>query len=550
MDTIVWLFKQTAYLSFNASILTLIIFLVKRVFNKTLTHKYHYYIWILLIIRLLVPFYIESPTSIYSLFSSTAQKINLPQSVVQNINNPEGTDNKSNIALSNTTISSNNFNIQNQTFNSVSLNVTQTKDYNFIIKFMAYIWLIGMAITLIYTIYVNAVFIMKLKHYKKSKNARITSILKNCKDIMHVKRNITILTTNNLRTPSLYGFLKVKILISETYMKNLSDDELKYIFLHELSHYKRKDILLNWIIVSLQIIHFFNPIIWYAFYKMHEDCEISCDAAALKYVKKEHYQDYGSTIIKLLRLFSESNFIPVTAGICKNKSSYKRRIIMINNFKKSSRIKTLISLTLIAVVAITGLTSCGSVAEKSLESAKKVPTKKLSADSKKPASNNTTTQIKDKKQDTEPKLSTNVTNSKPEAAEAAPILVANDTSGKVKLYEGIYFDNAVYKSVDHSLKEYYEIAISNVKDTSFNFTVYKMVDSEKKIKKVVFPTNTATFTDNGTKANFNGKNSTIQFTFPDYHHAYPAVTDMEICGLKELEGKTFVNNAIPGHEFG
>lgn len=534
MDTIVWLFKQIAYLSFNASILALIIILIKKIFNKALTPKYHYYIWILLIIRLLMPFYIESPTSIYTLFSSTAQKINLPQSIIQNINHPKNIPNKSNISLNNITVPSNNFNIQKQNSNATSLNVIQTRNYNFIINFICYIWLIGIVIMLIYTIYINTVFAIKLKHYKKSKNIRITSALKSCKKIMHIKRNITILTTNKLRTPALYGFLKVNILISEAYMENLSDDEIKYIFLHELSHYKRKDILLNWIIVLLQIVYFFNPIIWYAFYKMHEDCEISCDAAALKYIKKEQYEDYGSTILKLLRLFSESNFIPVTAGISKNKSRYKRRIIMISNFKKSSRIKTIISLTLIAAVAITGLTSCGSVAEKTaLNSTKKIPTKTSSSDNKTPVSDNNA-QVKDTKQNTQIKTNTNTTN----------------ISGKVKLYEGTYFDNAVYGSPEHLLKQYYEIAISNVKDTSFDFTVYKMLDSEKKIKKVVFLTNTAVFTDDGTKATFTGKNYTIHFTFPDYHHAYPAVTDIEVSGFKELEGKTFVNNAIPGHEFG
>lgn len=535
MDTIVWLFKQIAYLSFNASILTLIIILVKKIFNKALTPKCHYYIWLLILVRLLVPFYIESPTSIYNLFSSTAEKINLPQSVVQNINHPNNSANKSKVSLNNMTVTSNNFNTQKQTSNSFYSNVIKTKNYDSAMKFMSYIWLIGMAIMLIYTIYINTVFVIRLKHYEKSKNIRITSILKSCKNIMHIRRNIAILTTNRLRTPSLYGFLKVQILISEAYMENLSDDEIKYIFLHELSHYKRKDILINWIIVVLQIIHFFNPIIWYAFYKMHEDCEISCDATALKYVKEDHYQDYGRTIIKLLRLFSESNFIPVTAGISKNKSSYKRRIIMISNFKKNCHIKTIISLTLIAAVAITGLTSCSSVTKNSLSSDNKTPTKILTTNNKTSVSSNTT-EINNTKQNTTAKAASNIN--------------AANVSSKVKLYEGIYFDDEVYKSTDHLLKQYYEIAISNVKATSFDFTIYKMIDSEKKIKKVVFLTNTAVFTDNGTKAAFYGKNYTLHFTFPNYHHAYPIVTDMEVSGFKELEGKTYVNNAIPGHEFG
>jgi bla regulator protein BlaR1 len=152
-------------------------------------------------------------------------------------------------------------------------------------------------------------------------------------------------------------------LVSEATLKQLSDSEIKYIFLHELSHYKRKDIAINWILALLQIIYFFNPLIWYAFYKVHEDCEISCDAAALQYVKEEEYQSYGNTVIKLIKLLSESNFIPATAGIWKNKSSYKRRIIMISKFKKSKWTSTLFSIILILSVAFIGLTGCSLAAK-------------------------------------------------------------------------------------------------------------------------------------------------------------------------------------------
>lgn len=541
MDTIVWIFKQIAYLSFNASILALIIILVKKIFNKALTPKWHYYIWLLLIIRLLVPFYIESPTSIYSLFSPTAKKINLPQKIIKNINYTKDSTNKSATSLNSKAAPSGKSNLKKQTSsNSVPLKTTETRNYDFIMKLIVCMWVIGIVIMLIYTISINVFFAIKLKRYKKSSNIRINSILKNCKKIMHISRNITIFTTNKLRTPSLYGFLKIKILACEAHMENLSDDEIKYIFLHELSHYKRKDILLNWIIVLLQIIHFFNPIIWYAFYKMHEDCEISCDAAALKYVNKDEYQNYGNTIIKLLRLLSESNFIPTTAGISKNKSSYKRRIIMISNFKKSSWITTIISLTLITSVAVTGLTSCSSVPEKtSLSSDQKMSAEASNTDNKTSVSNDTkqnastaTGKSTNKNMNTKTTTNTDTTNIK----------------GKVKLYTGIYFDNKRFG--DNPIKKYYEIVISNVKDTSFDFTIYKVSDEEKEVKEVAFATNTAVFTGDGTKAVFSGKNYTLNFTFPDYHRAYPAVTDMEVSGFTPLEGNTYVNNTIPGHEFG
>lgn len=121
-------------------------------------------------------------------------------------------------------------------------------------------------------------------------------------------------------------------------------------------------------------------------------------------------------------------------------------------------------------------------------------------------------------------------------------------SGKVKLYEGIYFDNRRFGDNILTLKTYCEVVISNVTDTSFDFTVYQ-VDVETKNKKVIFLTNTATFTGDGTKATFYGKNYTLHFTFPDNHGTYPVVTDIKISGFEPLEGKTYVNNGIPGHEF-
>lgn len=383
MDNIVWIFKQIVYLGGNATVLALIIFLVKKLFNKALTPKWHYYIWILLIIRLMVPFYIQSHVSMYNLFYPAAQKINLPNSIMREVKADNDLP-SSNYLESNSKITVS----QNKTTNSqkpalTSSNILKKKtneNYSFIVKILACIWISGVLIILGYTIFVNLSFVSKIRGYKNLNNARINFILEDCKNIMNVKHDIRIFSSDKPRTPSLYGFFNPKILVYEEHIEALSNNEIKYIFLHELSHYKRKDIILNWIIVLLQIVHFFNPIIVYAFYKMHEDCEISCDAAALKYLSKSEYQDYGRTIIKLLKFFSESNFIPVTSGISKNKSSYKRRIIMINEFKKKSWSKAAASIILVASVAVTGLTSCRSAADLDLKNYEPKQPKAVSTD--------------------------------------------------------------------------------------------------------------------------------------------------------------------------
>ncbi|MDR3597219.1 hypothetical protein [Clostridium sp.] len=117
------------------------------------------------------------------------------------------------------------------------------------------------------------------------------------------------------------------------------------------------------------------------------------------------------------------------------------------------------------------------------------------------------------------------------------------------MYEGTYFDDGLFGDDDLKLKKYCEVVISNVINTSFDFTIYE-VDRYTKNRKVIFLKNTAVFIGDGTKATFYGNDYTLNFTFPNYHGAYPTVTDMEISGFKPLEGKTYVNNSISGHEFG
>jgi hypothetical protein len=125
----------------------------------------------------------------------------------------------------------------------------------------------------------------------------------------------------------------------------------------------------------------------------------------------------------------------------------------------------------------------------------------------------------------------------------------NEVVGKAQLYEGIYFDDRRFG--ENNLMNYCEVEISNITDTSFDFTVYEVSEPEGEEKKeVIFLTNTAVFIDDGSSAAYYGDEYTLKFTFPNNHNAEPVVTDMEISGFEPLEGNTYVNNGIPGHEFG
>ncbi len=153
------------------------------------------------------------------------------------------------------------------------------------------------------------------------------------------------------------------------------------------------------------------------------------------------------------------------------------------------------------------------------------------------------------------------TDNNKQAGSEEPVVIEDSSAkkqegvkGQVQLYEGNYFDDRCYL-VENRPEVYCEVQISNITETSFDFTVYQveykdMKNSTEKERKVIILTNTAVFIGDGTKAAFYGHDYTLNFTFPDNHSAYPVVTDMEITGFEPLEGHVYVNNSIPGHEFG
>jgi hypothetical protein len=132
----------------------------------------------------------------------------------------------------------------------------------------------------------------------------------------------------------------------------------------------------------------------------------------------------------------------------------------------------------------------------------------------------------------------------------------------VQVYAGEYWDSRVFLVDDEEESEdtepYRGVQVSNVTDNSFDFSFYEvsyeqMPDAPegnmKEVKTQIFKTHTATFLAGGTEAVYEGKDYTLHFTFPDGYDAYPVAIEMAVTGFGPLEGNTYVNNGIPGHEF-
>jgi len=86
----------------------------------------------------------------------------------------------------------------------------------------------------------------------------------------------------------------------------------------------------------LKALNWFNPIVWYSFYRLHQDCELTCDKKVLSYIQPASYKQDSNTIINKTALFSKSHNTFNSAPLLSNKKNLRRKIIMINSFKSKS----------------------------------------------------------------------------------------------------------------------------------------------------------------------------------------------------------------------
>lgn len=158
--------------------------------------------------------------------------------------------------------------------------------------------------------------------------------------------------SDSARTPMMLGILKPKIVLPR---REYNEELLLNILRHELTHYRRFDMLYKWATTAILALHWFNPIAWFIRRELNRACEMSCDEMLLRSMDKSEKQSYGNTLL----LMAASSALPsavVATSFATEKRNLKERLEQIMNYKKSG------TRLLATVLAVTLLTGCGVVA--------------------------------------------------------------------------------------------------------------------------------------------------------------------------------------------
>ncbi|HDR7896218.1 M56 family metallopeptidase [Bacillus pacificus] len=327
--------------SLMASILVGFILCIKILFRNKLTPRWQYMLWIVLMIRLLLPW---SPDSSYSIYSLLSYRSSVSEVIPKNMPSTESIVN----IESDRTVESNSKMVTKTSEPEVEVSLEQQTPFS-LYKLAMYVWLVGVFLLAVITFITNRRLYSYIKKQPDIMDEQVATVFNRCKQSMKMKKVVSLRLAGKIASPTVFSFFRPKVLLSKKHMKVLNEQQLQHVFYHELAHIKRNDVAVNWIMYSLILLNWFNPILWYAYFCMIEDQELACDAYALTFIDKEEQIAYGHTIITLLEHYSYQ--VPSLANLSRNKRTLKRRIVMIKKFQKKSYRLSLLGVIAIAAIA-------------------------------------------------------------------------------------------------------------------------------------------------------------------------------------------------------
>ena len=187
----------------------------------------------------------------------------------------------------------------------------------------------------------------------------VLDLLRDTAAELRVRRLPALLTGDGLFSPALVGCLRPRLLLPRELLSRFDSSELRLVFLHELAHLKRRDVLVNWFASLLAVAHWPNPAVWLAAWRLRVERELATDELVLSHTTTDaDRRAYGHTIVKLLEMFARAAR-PVPAGgvgILEGKQQMKRRITMIARFAKQSRAWTALAAVLVLALGVVALT--------------------------------------------------------------------------------------------------------------------------------------------------------------------------------------------------
>lgn len=319
-------FKVVLSLSFSGSLLILILCLIRSLFKERLSKNWRYYIWFVVVARLLLPVAPET-NLMKALFPEIEKSFEKTEAILSSdqvaVSIPEFTIYQSREAGHKQSGA--------MTFSANPM----LSIFTVLLENLLIVWLTVALILFVRKITIYQSFLK----YIRAGCIEVTDIdllerFGNLVEQYNIKSMVELYTNNLISSPLLIGFFRPCIVLPSS---NLPPDDFVYTIRHELTHYKRRDMFYKWLVQFAVCVHWFNPLVSLMSREINRDCELSCDEAIIRRLDPYGRKAYGDTLLNAMATRGDYKNSLASVTLNESKELLKERLDAIMNFKRQSR---------------------------------------------------------------------------------------------------------------------------------------------------------------------------------------------------------------------
>ncbi|MEG0077605.1 M56 family metallopeptidase [Anaerorhabdus sp.] len=333
--------------SLTMSVVIIICLLLRPYFSKTFKAVFKYWIWLVIALRLMVPFNFVLPTN---------TPIQIQNKIIEIPTKKQGEELIKSLGTLPSSVK-----IQNQT-RVIDNNPSLT-----FLEIVGWIWFGGVIVCWILagTKYIRFMLLMN-KESKVIEDKDKINLLRKCKSEIGIHRNIKFKQCNYAISPMLFGMFHPTIVLPSV---ELQDYQLDFVLRHELYHYKNHDLIYQFILFFVGVVHWFNPFVHQMIRVALEDIEQVCDERVVCLDSLETKQNYGYTILEI----AKKNQVvkkPLISSFGSDKKSLKDRLIALGEMNKKKMNLPFLMIFLCGVLVSSCLVGCEIKASEPITTAK------------------------------------------------------------------------------------------------------------------------------------------------------------------------------------
>ena len=347
--------NYSANMFVQSGVLIILLLVIDLLMRKRVRATFRYWIWMLVFVKLILPPSLSMPTGIgywrgdilsvappalEEIFTNTRHELSEPPLLIDEtpllFEIPQ--------------------NQLHQTTAELTGSATPVVSYMNTLTWQAVVfalWLVGVLI--FSAILVQRMFyVRQLIAQSEVAGNRFTGILNQYREQINVRRPIELRLSNNVSSPAVCELFKPVILIPTTLIEKLPPDRFKTVLIHELCHIKRGDLWINSAQTILQIIYFYNPLVWLANMVIRRIREQAVDEMVLVALGTEA-KSYGNTLIDIAEMaFFKTSLSLRLIGVVESKKALHGRIRhMLNRpIPKSAKVGVLGTIVIMVIAVV------------------------------------------------------------------------------------------------------------------------------------------------------------------------------------------------------